>query len=128
MKLLLDEMWSAAIAVALRRRNHDVIAIAEPDHHPRYGGMPDEVVFARAQEDGRTIVTDNVSDFERVRLDWEERGRTHHGVVYALDPPFNRHRSDTVIGTTVVALDQFLSSLESGAEPFSRVHWLRSSS
>jgi len=31
---------------------------------------PDPVVFDRAQEDGRAIATDNVADFEAVRLEY----------------------------------------------------------
>lgn len=125
MKLLLNEMWTPAIAVELRRRRHDIVAIAEPDHARRYGGISDDRVFARAQEDGRTIVTDNVADYEKARRDWEARGLAHHGVVYALDPPFNRHRGDSVIGEMVRALDRFLALPETKQGPFARVHYLR---
>ena len=123
MRLLLDEMWAPTIAVELRKRRFDVIAIAEPAHAGRYAGLPDDDVFARAQEDGRAVVTDNVPDYEKARLDWEARGAAHHGLVYALDPPFNRHRGDAVIGQMVNALVHFLSSPSAGAH--SRVHYLR---
>ncbi len=125
MRLLLNEMWTPAIAVELRKRRFDVIAINEPPHSERYAGLPDDEVFARAQRDVRTIVTDNVADYEKARRDWETRGVVHHGVVYALDPPFNRHRGDAVIGTMVRALEQFLSSPEVASQPFNRVHYLR---
>jgi hypothetical protein len=124
-RLLLNEMWTPAIAVELRKRRFDVIAINEPAHTERYAGLPDDEVFARAQRDVRTIVTDNVADYEKARRDWETRGVVHHGVVYALDPPFNRHRGDAVIGTMVRALEQFLSSSGVASEPFNRVHYLR---
>ena len=125
MKLVLDEMWNPTIAGELRRRGHDVIAIQEPEHS-RYGGIPDDQVFALAQREARTIVTDNIVDYERVRLDWETTGREHDGVIYALDPPFNRHRGRAVIGQVVRALDSFLRSDEarSGSPP--PVHSLRS--
>jgi hypothetical protein len=48
-----------------------------------------------------------------------------HGVVYALNPPFNRHRGDAVIGQIVRALDDFLGSAEAQADPFNRIHFLR---
>jgi Domain of unknown function (DUF5615) len=124
-RLLLNEMWTPKIAVELRKRELDVIAINEPPHAVRYAGMPDDEVFVRAQEDGRAIVTDNVSDYERARRDWEARGRSHHGVVYALEPPFTRHRGEAVIGAMVRALAHFLASDEAKTEPFNRVHYLR---
>lgn len=125
MRLLLDEMWTPTIAVELRKRDLDALAINEPEVSPRYAGLPDDDVFARAQEDGRTIVTDNVADYERARRSWESRGGAHHGVVYALDPPFNRHRGEEVVGEMVRALERFLSSPEAAAELFNRSHYLR---
>jgi predicted nuclease of predicted toxin-antitoxin system len=66
-RLLLDEMSSPKIAVQLRRRGRDVIAVTEPEHEARYGGV-DAVVRERAQEDARAVVTENVADFERARV------------------------------------------------------------
>lgn len=125
MKLVLDEMWTPTIARELRRRGFDVVAINESSHAPRYAGVADDAVFARAQDDARTIVTDNVSDYEVARRDWESRARAHHGIIYALNPPFNRHRGDSIIGDMVRALEHFLGSSEPGPEPFGRVHYLR---
>jgi hypothetical protein len=125
LRLLLDELWSYEIAIQLRRRGLDVVAANEPEQAARYAHVSDDLVFARAQEDGRTIVTDNVEDFERERLAWEERGEPHHGVVYALDPPFNRHRPDFVIGQMVRALAHFLETPVPRVEPFNAAHWLR---
>ena len=56
------------------------------------------------------LVTDNVADFEVVRIAWEASGSLHNGVIYALNPPFNRHRGDAVIGEMVNALKAFVSS------------------
>jgi uncharacterized protein DUF5615 len=124
-RLLLDEMWAPAIAVELRKRHFDVIAISEPAHAGRYAGMPDDEVFARAQAEERVVVTDNVPDYEKARLDWEARGNAHNGVIYALDPPFNRHRGNSVIGLMVRALGHFISSPEAEARAQNRVHYLR---
>jgi predicted nuclease of predicted toxin-antitoxin system len=124
-KVLLDEMWTPTIAVELRNRDLDIAAISEPLHADRYAGIPDDEVFARAQEDGRAIVTDNVADYERARRDWESRGQPHHGVMYALNPPFNRHRGDAVIGQMVRALSEFLSSRDASGVLCNRVHYLR---
>jgi Domain of unknown function (DUF5615) len=124
-KVLLDEMWTPTIAVELRNRDLDVVAISEQLYADRYAGIPDDEVFARAQDDGRAIVSDNVADYERARRDWESRGQAHHGVIYALNPPFNRHRGDAVIGQMVKALSRFLSSPDASGEPLNLVHYLR---
>lgn len=123
MKLVLDEMWSGTIARELRHRGHDVIASQEPEH-TRYAGIPDDEVFALAQTEQRTIVTDNVADFEQARLDWESRGQAHCGVIYSLNPPFNRHQGNVVIGQMVRALDALASS---ATPPPGPVHHLRPS-
>jgi hypothetical protein len=124
-RLLLDEMWTPTIALELRKRDLDVIAITEPAHAGRYAGISDNEVFRRAQEDGRAVVTDNIADYEQARRDWESRGQTHHGLVYALDPPFNRHRGEGAIGQMVNALGHFLASPDAAKEPFNRAHYLR---
>jgi hypothetical protein len=124
-RLLLDEMWTPTIALELRKRDFDVIAIGEPTHASRYAGISDDEVFARAQDDGRAIVTDNIADHEQVRRDRESRGQAHHGLVYALNPPFNRHRGERVIGRMVNALAHFLSSPDAAEEPLNRAHYLR---
>jgi hypothetical protein len=124
-RLLLDEMWTPTIAVELRKRDLDVIAITEPAHASRYAGISDDEVFARAQEDRRAVVTDNIADYEQARSDWETSGRAHHGLIYALDPPFNRHRGEGVIGQMVNALVHFLDRPDAAKEPFNRAHYLR---
>ena len=125
MRLLLDEMWTPTIALELRKRGFDVIAISEPAHAGRYAGVSDDEVFACAQDDGRAIVTDNIADYEQARRDRENRGQTHHGLLYALNPPFNRHRWERVIGQMVNALAHFLSSPDAAQQPFNRAHYLR---
>lgn len=88
MKLLLNEMWSAEIARQLRRLGIDALAATEAPL--RYRGIPDHDVFARAREDGRTIVTDNVPDFAALVAEAASRGEPHPGVVFALRPSFDR--------------------------------------
>jgi predicted nuclease of predicted toxin-antitoxin system len=123
-RLLLDEMWTPTIALALRKRGFDTIAINEPTHAGRYAGISDDLVFAHAQDDRRAIVTDNIADFELIRLERESRNEIHYGLIYALNPPFNRHRGGRVIGQMVNALAHFLSS-SAVHEPLNRAHYLR---
>lgn len=101
MKLLLNEMWAAEIARQLRRRGVDAVAATEAPL--RYRGVPDHEVFARAREDGRTIVTDNVPDFATLVADAASRGESHPGVVFAVRPAFDRARP-TIVGEMVRAL------------------------
>lgn len=126
MRLLLDELWPHAIATQLRKRGFDAIAANEAEHTARYCGIPDGELFARAQGDGRAVVTDNVADFEAERLSWEAGGKPYHGVIYALNPPFNRHHADAIVGQMVKALEHFLKSPDDAqVEPLDRAHWLR---
>jgi len=77
-RLLLDEMWTPTIALELRTRGFDVIAISEPAYAGRYAGISDDEVFARAQDDSRAIVTDNIADYEHARRGWENRSQVYH--------------------------------------------------
>lgn len=69
MRLLLDEMWTPTIALEMRKRGFDVIAASELSHAGRYAGISDDDVFARAQQDSRAVVTDNIADYERSAAD-----------------------------------------------------------
>jgi len=100
-KLLLNEMWSAEIARQLRRRGVDAVAATEAPN--RYRAVPDHDVFARAREDGRVIVTDNVPDFVVLVADAASRGERHPGVVFAVRPAFDRSHP-RIVGQTVRAL------------------------
>lgn len=111
MKLLLNEMWSAEIARQLRRRGIDAVAATELPL--RYRGVPDHDVFARAREDGRAIVTDNVSDFAVLVAEAAGRGEAHPGVVFALRPGFDR-ANPKVVGLMVRALARLVRSEDAG--------------
>jgi len=78
-KLLLDEMWSASVAVQLRRRGHDVAAVLE---RPDLRGQSDAAVFSAAQTEERAIVTENVIDYRPIAAAELQRSTTHCGVVF----------------------------------------------
>lgn len=94
-------MWSAEIARQLRRRDVDVVAATELPR--RYRGVPDDEVFRRARADGRVIVTDNVGDFARLVAEAADRGEAHPGVVFAVQPAFDRAQPG-VVGAMVRSL------------------------
>jgi predicted nuclease of predicted toxin-antitoxin system len=104
-KILLDEMWSPAVARQLRRRGHDVQAVAE---RPDLRGQPDAVVFTAAQAEMRAIVTENVVDFRPLATQALREGRPHAGVIFTRDRVFPRADRRT-IGRLVSALDALLS-------------------
>jgi hypothetical protein len=105
LRLLLDEMYPAAIADQLRTRGHTVSAATE---RPELRSLPDADVFAAAQAERRTVVTENIGDFASIVDGADLRGEGHFGVVL-IDPakyPRGQHRT---IGRMVTELDQLLS-------------------
>lgn len=62
-RLLLDEMFSPALAEALRAEGFDVVAVAG---HPVLASAPDADVASWAALEDRRIVTENVRDFARL--------------------------------------------------------------
>jgi predicted nuclease of predicted toxin-antitoxin system len=120
-RLLLDEMFPAAIARQLREKHRfDVVAVSEDES---LSGQPDEEVFAAAQRAERTIVTENVPDFRRLARQWEAAGGIHHGVIYTTNRKFPRHRPQT-IGRLVRALSDLLRSAPDPASPSNLEVWL----
>ncbi|MGO9293160.1 MAG: DUF5615 family PIN-like protein [Streptosporangiaceae bacterium] len=64
-RLVLDEMFSPAIAAALRDLGQDVIAVAE---RGELRAMSDDEVFAWAASQGRWLLTENARDFRPILL------------------------------------------------------------
>jgi predicted nuclease of predicted toxin-antitoxin system len=106
LKLLLDEMYSPALAAELRARGHDVVS----PHDSRYSalaGASDDDVLAAAQIEGRVLVTENVRDFRQLEVVLLSGGRHHAGLVYTSNRSFPRGAASTV-GRLVSALDNLL--------------------
>ncbi len=117
MKLLLDEMISAVVAVQLRARERDVEAVSE-----RRGlrGLADEDVFEHAQAAGRSLVTYNRDDFLALDRRFRRENRSHNGIVI-LSP--RRFPQGTVsIGLLVTSLHR----LTAAGPPYeSFIDWLQ---
>lgn len=118
MRLVLDEMYPAAIAEGLRARGHDAVAVVE---RPELRGLADPELFAAAQRERRTVVTENVADFARIVGDHDGRGVAHHGLVLVGGARFPRGAARTV-GAMVTALDALAARLTN--EPTSIRLWL----
>ena len=119
MKLLLDEMYSSAIAEELRGRGHDVSAVTE---RPELPSLPDADVFLAAQEEQRSLVTENIGDFSSIADDFDRQGRVHYGLVL-IDPATYPRGKEATIGRLVVGLDQLVKEHPIDAAT-SRRHWL----
>jgi predicted nuclease of predicted toxin-antitoxin system len=85
-KLLLDEMYSARHAEALRDVNIDTVTVAELG----LAGRSDLDVFASALADGYVLLSENVADFARIAADHIAAGDHHPGVLIALSSRLSR--------------------------------------
>jgi Domain of unknown function (DUF5615) len=119
LKLLLDEMYPPAIAEQLRARGHDAEAVTE---RTELRALPDIEIFALAQQEQRAVVTENITDFNAIANDHDQRGRAHHGLVLLAPRSFPRGNPRT-IGRIVTALDALLSA-QPEPTPKSLRHWL----
>ena len=88
--LLLDEMLSPKIATQLRRRRHDVVAVAE---RPDLVGRSDEEILTAGSVEDRVVVTMNIADFVKLHAEWQAAGRTHGGILYASTIAFPQDRA-----------------------------------
>ena len=89
MKLLIDEMYPASLAAALRAEGIEAVSVVELG----LAGRSDPDVFAAAVDDGYVLVTENVADFARIAADHLSAGRHHPGVLIALSSRFSRRPS-----------------------------------
>jgi hypothetical protein len=102
-RLLLDEMFSPAIALALRDMGHDVLAVAE---RGELRAMTDEEVFAWATAQGRWLLTENVKDFRPILLRALQADTVATGVVFTSSRTLPRSRKNP--GPLIQALDAWL--------------------
>src|SRR5512142_2356522 len=112
-------MYSAAIAEGLRARGHDAIAAVE---RTELRNVPDADLFAMAQAEAQTIVTENLDDLIAIVNDYDGRGQPHHGVVLVHPRRYPRSHRRTV-GALVKALDA-LASRSQAEQATSLRHWL----
>lgn len=104
MKLLLDELYSKQLAVELRARGHDVVSVKERDD---LEGLLDTQLFRLMSAEGRAILTENWSDYNRLIRQAADEGMTHYGVVFSSRQKLPRSRE--TIGRYVRVLDDFLT-------------------
>lgn len=89
MKVLLDEMYPATLAEALRDAGIDAVTVSELG----LAGSSDPDLFEAACAGGYTVLTENVADFARIAADKITAGGHHPGVLVALSSRFSRRPS-----------------------------------
>jgi hypothetical protein len=118
-KLLLDEHYSPQIAEQLRRRGHDVVAVAERDD---LRGATDRALWDRAAGEGRGLVTENVADVMPLVRAASAAGESFAGVVFTSSRSLPRSRQ--TIGTYVELLDRLLRERPADDALAGQVLWL----
>jgi hypothetical protein len=103
-QLLLDEMFSPVIAEALRARRQRVIALVE---NQEMRAMPDEEVFAWAAARRCWLLTENVKDFQPIKLRALQANAPTAGLLFTSSRTFPRSRQN--IGPLVDAIDVWLA-------------------
>lgn len=99
-------MLDPAIAVQLRTRGWDVESIQQ--EHRDLLGQDDDVVFRRATELGRAVVTDNVRDFAPLHERWLANHETHAGLILVSSQRYPRAKR--TIGLWVAGIDSLLQA------------------
>ena len=102
-RLVLDEMFSPAIAAALRDLGHDVVAVAE---RGELRAMSDDEVFSWATAQGRWLLTENVKDFRPILLRVLQSEAPGTGILYTSSRAFPRSRKNP--GPLIQALHTWL--------------------
>ena len=104
-RLLLDEMFSPAIAADLRQLGHDVIAVAD---RPDLRSKSDEEIFAWANAEKRWLLTENVKDFRPIMLRALSAGPPGCGLLFTSSRAFPRSRKNP--GSLIRAFDAWLTA------------------
>jgi predicted nuclease of predicted toxin-antitoxin system len=103
-QLLLDEMFSPRVAAALRERGHKVIALVE---RPEMRTMSDEEVFAWAAAQRCWLLTENVKDFQPIKLRALQANAATVSLLFTSSRTFPRSRQH--VGPLISALDAWLA-------------------
>lgn len=108
MKVLLDEHFSAAVALLLRERGFDAEAVTERSDLLE---APDRDILDTAARDGRAVVTNNIKDFRPIAAERLTDGRGHAGLIL-VPGPRHRRRADT--GRLADAIEAVMRSHPTG--------------
>ena len=119
MRLLLDEHLSPRIAVELRGRGFDVIAVAERSD---LRGRSDDDLLDAASVEGRALVTFDVADHVRLARATTRLGTRHPGLVLLASSSWAP--SIDGVGPLVRALAALLADHPDEGALTDRIEWL----
>lgn len=105
--LLLDEMFSDAIAQQLRAKGHDVVSVVA---YPALVGLPDDQILAYATTEGRALVTANIKDFMPLDSHYRAAGQAHPGLILVSTKTFPQDRG--FASAITAALEVLLSGTD----------------
>jgi predicted nuclease of predicted toxin-antitoxin system len=105
--LLLDEMFSDAIAQQLRTKGYDVASVVA---QPALVALPDDQILAYATAEGRALVTANIKDFMPLDSRYRAAGQVHPGLILVSTKTFPQDRGFTTAITA--ALEALLSGTD----------------
>jgi predicted nuclease of predicted toxin-antitoxin system len=118
-KLLLDEMFSPAIARELRDRGHDVEAVAG---HPDREGPSDPEVMALARAEQRAIVTNNLRDYRPLHTEAIVAGGPGHFGMIFMPGTYRRTKAD--MGRIISSLEVVLAQCPGESDLANGEAWL----
>jgi hypothetical protein len=113
-KALLDEQLSQQIAVELRNRGRDVIAVGE---RVDLVGRSDRQILDVACEEARAVITNNIKDFRPLAAERLARGISHSGLILV---PSTRTRTRAAAGRLADAIEAVLAGNPAGLESSER--------
>ena len=116
-RLLLDEMFSPAIAAELCGLGHDVIAVTD---RADLRSRSDEEIFAWTSAERRWLLTENVKDFRPIMLQALRAGPPGCGLLFTSGRAFPRSRKNP--GPLIMALHAWLTA--GAPAPPVRESWL----
>src|ERR1700744_6422082 len=105
--VLLDEMFSDAIAQQLRTKGYDVVSVVA---QPALVGLPDDQILAYATAEGPALVTANIKDFMPLDSRCRAAGQAHPGLILVSTKTFPQDRGFTTAITA--ALEALLSGTD----------------
>jgi hypothetical protein len=119
-RMCLDELYSPAIASALRTNGHDVCAVKERSD---LRSMLDAELWSWAQAEKRALVTENVADFAPIVQQTAAAGQSHWGIIYSSHR--SMPRSSATIGIFVLRLGELLERFPGDDDFVDQTHWLQ---
>lgn len=101
MKLLLDEMISPRVARELRDKGFDVVAVKAD--RPEWEALPDREILRHAAAEGRTVVSNDVLDFQLIHNRMMAEGEGHFGILFTDDAAMPRNKASIPLWVQTLA-------------------------